>query len=63
MGIKFKIYASTHIVGSTVSKIIDIDPEDLEGVPEEEWETYVWDELGGMEAAIDLADLSIERVK
>ena len=54
--IKFTIGVSTGTIGSGKERIIEIDKEDLEGVPEDEWDDYVWEELGGKEDFWDMID-------
>lgn len=40
--ITFEICVSTNKVGSEVTRQIHIDHSDLEGVPEDKWEDFVW---------------------
>ncbi len=55
----FTITVSTSYVGSDSSRDIEIYREDLEGVPEEEWDDYVYEKLGGKEVMFEMLDISI----
>ncbi len=57
--IEFKILACTNMVGSEKETTLEIDAEDLEGIPEGKWDDYVWEELGGKDAFWDLIECGI----
>jgi hypothetical protein len=62
MSIKFEIGAATDKVGSRSTTILEVDEGDLDGVAPDEIEDYVWENLGGKEAANDLYNLWIKRI-
>ena len=57
--ITFTITVSTRYVGSKDEETIEIDREDLQDVPEDDWDDYVWDHLGGKEVAHELVNMDI----
>lgn len=60
--IKYEIGVSTNKIGSKTTRIIEIDTEDLEDVPENEWDGFVYDELGGVETAHEMIDIWCKRL-
>lgn len=61
--VKFEISVATKYVKSKDRRVIEIDREDLEGIPESQWEDYVWEELGGDDVALEMCYMGINRVE
>ena len=59
---KFKVCVNTGYVGCKNCEELEIDEEDIEDVPEDEINDYVWEQLGGKDVAFDLCEMWIERV-
>lgn len=57
----FEISVSTRFINSKDKCEFEIPKEELEGVPEDEWEDYVWDHLGGKEKAFEMIEMNIKR--
>lgn len=49
------------IVGCHKEDVLEIDKEDLEDIPEKNWEDHVWEKLGGKDAAFNMVDFSCLR--
>jgi hypothetical protein len=58
--IKFKAFAS--LGDCTREIILEIDKEDLEDIPEEEWVDYVCQYLDGEADALALVETWVERI-